>query len=82
MTNRRLRLSDLIFSLRRGKRSFNIDVEERTPCMEALFAGTAFEETGQPESVANILHRYKDIEELFPDDLADAALPYFLRLAY
>ena len=70
-------LSDLIFSLKRGRRSFNIDVEERTPCMEALFTGTAFEDTGQPESVANILHRYKDIEELFPDDLADAALPYF-----
>ena len=70
-------LSDLIFSLRRGKRSFNIDVEERTPCMEALFTGTAFEEIGQPESVVNILHRYKDVEELFPDDLADAALPYF-----
>ena len=40
-------LSDLIFSLRLGRRSFNIDVEERTPCMEALFTGMEFEETDQ-----------------------------------
>ena len=70
-------LSDLIFSLRRGRRSFNIDVGERTSCMEALFTGTKFEEAGQPESVVNILHRYQDVEELFPDDLSDVALPYF-----
>ena len=73
----RAQLSDLIFSLRRGRRSFNIDVEERTPCMEALFTDTKFEETGQPESVVNILHRYRDVEELFPDDLSDEALPFF-----
>ena len=66
----RAQLSDLIFSLRRGRRSFNIDVEERTPCMEALFTDTKFEETGQPESVVNILHRYRDVEEHFPDDLS------------
>ena len=73
----RAQLSDLIFSLRRGRRSFNIDVEERTPCMEALFTDTKFEETGQPESVVNILHRYRDVEEHLPDDLSDEALPFF-----
>ena len=73
----RAQLSDLIFSQRFGKRSFNIDVEERNACMEALFAGTSFDETGQSESVANILHRHQDVEELFPEDLATEALPYF-----
>ena len=34
--------------------------------MEALFTGEQFDENGQPESVVNILHRYQDIEELFP----------------
>ena len=70
-------LSDLIFSLKFGKRSFNIDVEERTACMEALFTGSTFDESDQPESVVNILNRYQDVEDLFPDDLTSDALPYF-----
>ena len=70
-------LSDLIFSQKFGKRSFNIDVKERIKCMDALFSNLIFEESGQPESVVNLLHRYQDIEELYPDDLADDALPYF-----
>ncbi len=70
-------LSELIFSLRLGKRSFNIDVKERAACMEALFTGKKFEDDDESESVANILRRYQDVEELFPDDLADDALPYF-----
>ena len=70
-------IADLIFSQRFGRRSFNIDVDERASCMEALFTGAVFEEAGQPESVANILHRFHDVKELFPDELADCALPYF-----
>ena len=35
--HRRVNVSELIFSERFGEKSFNIDVEERTPCMEALF---------------------------------------------
>lgn len=70
-------LSDLIFSQKFGKRSFNIDVEERAACMDALFNGASFDDTDQPESVVNILHRYQDVRDLFPDDLANDALPYF-----
>ena len=70
-------LSDLIFSQRFGRRSFNIDVEERTACMEALFTGLLFDDSDQPESVVNILNRYQDVEDLFPDDLTQDALPYF-----
>ena len=70
-------LADLIFSQKFGRRSFNIDVDERAACMEALFSGVDTEVVEQSESVANILHRFQDVEELFPDDLADAALPYF-----
>ena len=70
-------IADLIFSQRFGRRSFNIDVDERAPCMEALFTDSVFEEAGQPESVTNILHRFHDVKELFPDELAGSALPYF-----
>jgi len=70
-------LAELIFSQKFGKRSFNLDVPERTACMEALFTGAPFEEDGQPESVANILHRFQDVEEHFPDEFTGEALPYF-----
>ncbi len=70
-------LADLIFSQRFGRRSFNLDVEERAACMDALFTGAVFDENGQPESVANVLQRYQDIEEIFPEELRGAALPYF-----
>lgn len=70
-------LADLIFSQKYGKRSFNLDVPERMACMEALYTGQTFEENGQPESVANILARYQDIEDRFPEELTGEALPFF-----
>lgn len=76
-TEQKGQLAELIFSQKFGKRSFNLDVPERTSCMEALYAAESFDDTDQPESVANILARYQDIEEKFPDDLAGPALPYF-----
>ena len=70
-------IADLIFSMKYGRRSFNLDVDERAACMEALFTGSSFEEAGQSESVANILRCFRDVTELFPAELADSALPYF-----
>jgi hypothetical protein len=70
-------LAEMIFSLVYGKRSFNLDVPERMACMEALYSGQPFDDDGQPESVVNILARYQDIEERFPEELTGAALPYF-----
>lgn len=73
----RKQLADLIFSQKYGKRSFNLDVPDRTPCMEALYTGQTFDTSEQPESVANILARFEDIEEQFPDEAKGPALPYF-----
>lgn len=70
-------LADLIFSQKYGKRSFNLDVPDRTPCMEALYTGQSYDATEQVESVVNILARYQDIEEQFPDEVKGTALPYF-----
>jgi uncharacterized protein with ParB-like and HNH nuclease domain len=52
----------LIFSRKHGKRSFNLDVPDRTPCMEALYIGESFDPNDQPESVVNILARFADTE--------------------
>jgi hypothetical protein len=70
-------LADLIFSQKYGKRSFNLDVPDRTPCMEALYTGQPFDTSEQAESVVNILARFQDIEDQFPDELKGSALPYF-----
>ncbi len=71
-------IADLIFSQKYGKRSFNLDIAERTACMETLYKGEEFTDADAPESVANILARYADLEELFAEELKGAALPYFV----
>lgn len=70
-------LAELIFSQKYGKRSFNLDVPDRTSCMEALYTEQVFDASDQPESVANILARFEDIDEQFPDEAKGVALPYF-----
>jgi hypothetical protein len=73
-------LADLIFSRKHGKRSFNLDVPDRTPCMEALYTNggaEGFDTADQSESVVNIIARFDDIEEQFPDEAKGAALAYF-----
>ncbi|MBM0744826.1 DUF262 domain-containing protein (plasmid) [Phormidium sp. CLA17] len=72
------KLSELIFSEKYDQKSFNLNVEERTPAMEALFNQQPFDDTEQPESVKNILARYLDIEKHFPEDLSGEALSYFV----
>jgi len=73
----RKQLADLIFSQRFGKRSFNLNVPEREPAMDALYMNSSFDDRDQSESVVNIIARYNDIEEQFSDEIAGAALPYF-----
>jgi len=73
----RRQLADLIFSQRFGKRSFNLNVPEREPAMDALYTQLPFDDRDQSESVLNIIGRYNDIEEQFSDQISGAALPYF-----
>ncbi|MDA8349360.1 MAG: DUF262 domain-containing protein [Pseudomonadota bacterium] len=77
-SEQKAQLAELIFSQKYGKRSFNLDISERTPCMEALYDGKEFSDAGASDSVLNILARYADIAEQFPEELADKALPYFV----
>ncbi|OJV22381.1 MAG: hypothetical protein BGO12_13435 [Verrucomicrobia bacterium 61-8] len=70
-------MADLIFSRKHGRRSFNLDVPDRTPCMDALYTGQPFDPTDQPESVVNILGRFEDIADEFPDEIGGTVLPFF-----
>jgi hypothetical protein len=74
----RAQIAELIFSQKFGKRSFNLDIPERTACMEALYTGREFVAQELPESLANIVSRYADIDEYFPEELCGQALPYFV----
>ncbi len=71
-------VKNLIFSEKFGRRSFNLDVPERTPVMDALFLGERFDTEGHPSSVQNITLRYDNIADHFPEDLHTRALPYFV----
>jgi uncharacterized protein with ParB-like and HNH nuclease domain len=70
-------IAELIFSQKYGKKSFNLDIPERTTCMEALYNHEMIDESDQSESVRNILLRYHDVEDEFPEELSGEALPYF-----
>ena len=72
-----VQFDDMIFDDHFGVKSFNIDVEERLACLQAL---TSNDLSFQPEneSSATMFERYKDIMDLFPDELKGEALPYFI----
>jgi hypothetical protein len=71
-------IDELIFSEKYGEKSFNLDVPERETCLNALFDGQPFDPNGASESVRNIYERFNDLEENFPDELQENALPYFI----
>lgn len=74
----KVNIDEMIYSDNYGVKSFNIDVEDRTKCMEALYDGSEYEENEQTESVQNILARYDDIKTNYPDELKDKALLHFI----
>lgn len=71
-------IDELIVSEKFGEKSFNLDVDERTPCMDALFDQMPFDPSDRSESVQTLHARYHDMESYFPEDLRDGALPYFI----
>lgn len=69
----------LIFSEQYAKKSFNIQVEERESCLNALYTAQSFDPNDQPESIRNIYERNQDITKLFPEELKGKPLPYFIE---
>lgn len=68
----------VIYSEEYGEKSFNIDVPERRDVMQALFDGETPDEEGLAESSRNIIARYSELEDLFPSEIDDGTLPYFV----
>ncbi len=71
-------IAPLIYSKKHGKKSFNLSVEERTVCMEALYNNEPFDESDKPEAIRNIVGRYNDIKDLFPEELMGEVISYFI----
>ena len=70
-------IDQMIFSESYGKKSFNIDVDDRFNCMDAIFSEKQFDITDESESVKNLYGRYEDIIELFPKEISDDMLLHF-----
>ena len=76
---KKINLDALIYSETYGEKSFNLDVPERKNCLDALYlTGEYNVKDSDDETVKNIAERYDDIQELFPDELKGAALPFFI----
>lgn len=67
----------MIFSESFGTKSYNINVEERRECMDAIYWDKEFDATNCGESVRNLYERYADIESIFPGDIKDDMLLHF-----
>lgn len=53
--------------------------EVREPCLKSLFeTGTYSIQEGDDETVQNMVERYEDIVQTFPEELSNGALPYFI----
>lgn len=72
-------IEDLISSELYGTRTFNMSDDSRNECLESLFEKGDYEvKENDSETVRNIMERYYDIENSFPEELMGDALLYFI----
>lgn len=72
-------ISDLIFSLKHRVKSFNMTDKNREFCMKSLFENGSYDvQENDDETIENMVDRYEDIVQSFPDELTKEALPYFI----
>lgn len=72
-------ISELIFSVKHREKSFNMSDEMREPCLKSLFEqGEYTVKESDDETVKNIVARYEDIEQSFPEELTEDVLPFFI----
>ena len=72
-------IESMIFSEKFGKKSFNITVEERVPCLQSLFETGTYEPSNDDDaSTRNMAARYEDIGTAFPKEIDAQAFPYFI----
>ena len=71
-------LAPLIYSSQYGKRSYQLDVDEREACLNAILAGESFDIDKEPESVRNVWRQFETIRDYFPSEISNKeVLPFF-----
>ncbi len=68
----------MIYSEAFGKKSFNINVDEREDVLNAIYNNIDYKYDGKNESVKNIMNRYSDINEIFPAEIIENSLMNFI----
>jgi uncharacterized protein with ParB-like and HNH nuclease domain len=71
-------LAPLIFSDNLGSPSFNLDIQERLPVIEALFYKNEFTPDNKDESIQTMYARFEDIESKDLVGELGEALPHFI----
>lgn len=74
----RVEVQNLVYSEKFGRKSFNMDVPDRTEVMQQLMEGVPLTTEGKSESVQNIANRYEDITDFLPEEVTEDALPFFV----
>ncbi len=73
-------ITSLIYSKKGGRKSYNIEVPDRTKVLDALFTNTDYDLVDEnDESIVNMCERYNDISNIFPEDLKGEKLPLFIE---
>ena len=70
-------LKGMVYSEAFGQKSFNINVPEREECLNAIFNDTEYEVENKNDSIKNIYKAYKNIEEIFPEEIVEKCLLNF-----
>lgn len=72
-------INKLIYDDFYGEQLFNLDIDERKPCMMALYEnGTYIPKEKDPVSVKNLVERFEDIDECWPDEVNEENIVHFM----
>ena len=78
-STQKVSIGELIFSEKYDEKSFNMSDEMREPCLKELFEkGEYIVKDDDDETIRNMVARYEDIDDCFPEELTQQALPFFI----
>lgn len=78
-TEYQVNIENLVFSEKYGEKSFNMTDDDRKEVLKGLFDNGSYQlKTDEEETVINIVERYNDIHNVFPEELNGNTLPYFI----
>lgn len=77
--NEKVNISELIFSEKYGDKSYNMTDEDRESCLDSLYKLGVYKPVeDDSETVINLVNRYEDIIQTFPEEIAQNSLAHFI----